>query len=519
MENPSSSVVAPAPAARNLAQADNRWGAALLLGCSAYLYANLFADPRTPFLLGGDQAFFWMRAQRLLYGEQIYRDFLEFTPPGTDLTYLGFFRLFGPRIWVPNLVVLLLGVGLCWVCWLIARSLMSRAQALLAVALFVVLVYGKLINGTQHWFSVLAVLSAVAVLMKARTPARIVAAGALLGVATFYLQTRGPLAALAIAACVMWERSRQGESWSGQMRSLVRLFAPLVITWSCLIGYYLVTIGWRTLWFFQVTYVRRYAINSWQADSLGWPTAFSWSALPDAFRPVFACGVIPAVYLVSLWLCSRSIQRREPSDNAARILLVAAVGAAMFIEIVPSPSWFRFYCVAAPAVILLPWLAGRAGNLAAPLERIAWVGVIALGALQITGRHVAQSMTGELPAGRVATTPAAAGKLGWLAAHTHPGQFVLQAGWLSIYLPLAVRNPVFVDYLESAAQDRLGYLTLSIRELQAKQVQYVLWSPRLDAPASGLGLFRNFLERHYRLVWTFSDQDQVWERKPEGSDS
>ncbi len=517
MENSSGAVVVPGPAAKTLTPADNRWGTALLLGCAAYLYANLFADPRTPFLLGGDQAFSWMRAQRMLHGEQIYRDFLEFTPPGADLTYFGFFRLLGPHIWVPNLIVLLLGVGLCWVCWLIARSLMSRAQALLAVVLFLVLVYGKLINGTQHWFSVLAVLGAVAILMKARTPARIVAAGALLGVATFYVQTRGPLASLAIAACLIWERSRKREPWSGQLKGLVLLFTPLVVTWGCLIGYYLVTLGWQTLWFFQVTYVRRYAISGWQAESLGWPSTFSWSALPDAFRAVFSCGVIPAVYLVSIWLFWRSIRRAEPSKDAARVLMVAAVGAAMYIETLPSPSWFRFYCVAAPAVILLPWLAGRAGNLAPHLERILWVGVIALGALQINGRHVSQSRVEELPAGRVATTTAAAEKLSWLAGHTHPGQYVLQAGWLSIYLPLAVRNPVFVDYLDSAAQDRLGYLTSSIRDLQAKRVRYVLWSPRLDTPASGLGLFRDFLERHYRLVWTFSDQDQVWERKAEDS--
>jgi hypothetical protein len=513
MENTNGSAVASVAAAKNIARADNWSGIALAAGCAVYLYANLFADLRTPFLLGGDQAFAWMRAQQLLFGEQIYLDYLEFTPPGADLTYLGFFRLFGPRVWVPNLVVLLLGVGLCWMCWRIARSLMSRAQALLAVALFVVLVYGKLINGTQHWFSLLAVLGAVAVLMKARTPARLVVAGALLGVATFYVQTRGPLASVGIAGCLALERFRKGEFWSGPVRSLAWLFVPMGITWGCLIAYYVVVIGWRTLWFFQVTYVRRYAISGWQADSLGWPTELSWSTLSVAFRPVFACGVVPAVYLVSLWLCWKSMQRSEPSDNTARILLVAAVGAALFIEILPSPSWFRLYCVAAPAVILMPWLVRQAGNLAAPLERILWVSVIALGIAQIAGRHVSQSMVAELPAGRVATTPAAAEKLSWLAAHTHPGQFVLQAGWLSIYLPLAVRNPVFVDYLDSAAWDRLGYLTSSIRELQAKQVQYVLWSPRLDAPTSGLGLFRNFLERHYRRVWTFSDQDQVWERK------
>ena len=56
----------------------------------------------TPILLGGDQVFFWLDAQRMLYGQRIYQDFLQFTPPGTDLFYLALFKLFGFRIWVTN---------------------------------------------------------------------------------------------------------------------------------------------------------------------------------------------------------------------------------------------------------------------------------------------------------------------------------------------------------------------------------------------------------------------------------
>lgn len=160
------------------------YAAGVLIGSGAYLYANLFALPKTPFLLGGDQALFWMNAQRLLHGELIYRDFLEFTPPGTDLVYLGAFRLLGSWVWVTNLVVLLLGVVLCWLCFRIALSIMKPAEAALAAALFMLLDYGKMLNGTHHWFSVLAVMGAIAVLLEEETPARMIIAGALLGVAS-----------------------------------------------------------------------------------------------------------------------------------------------------------------------------------------------------------------------------------------------------------------------------------------------------------------------------------------------
>jgi hypothetical protein len=71
----------------------------LLFGSALYLSLNLFSLRGVPFLLGGDQAYFWMRAMRMLGGQRIYQDFLQYTPPGTDLVHLLFFRLFGLRLW------------------------------------------------------------------------------------------------------------------------------------------------------------------------------------------------------------------------------------------------------------------------------------------------------------------------------------------------------------------------------------------------------------------------------------
>src|ERR1700722_3052023 len=202
--------------------------AGVLLGSAIYLYTNLFAGFRTPFLLGGDQALFWANAQRLLHGELIYRDFLEFTPPGTDLLYLSAFSLLGSRIWIPNLVVLLLGVVLSWLCFYIARSIMNPSHAALAPALFMVLDYGKMLNGTHHWFSVLAVMGALAVLMKERTPARIVIAGPLLGAASFFTQTRGAIAALGLAGFLIWDQfqTQTKDTGATHLKRLSLLFLP-----------------------------------------------------------------------------------------------------------------------------------------------------------------------------------------------------------------------------------------------------------------------------------------------------
>ena len=186
----------------------------VLLGAAAYLYLNLFALLHTPFLLGGDQVFFWLDAQRMLYGQRIYQDFLQFTPPGTDYFYLGLFKLFGFRIWVTNAAVLALGVAFCWMCFSLVRDLTRRSSALLATALFLVLVYGKAVNATHHWFSVLAIMGAVKLSFRSLSLRTLTLSGALLGLAAFFNQTHGAAALAAFAVFLLWRRMRLKSTWA-----------------------------------------------------------------------------------------------------------------------------------------------------------------------------------------------------------------------------------------------------------------------------------------------------------------
>jgi len=487
----------------------------LLLGSALYLWANLFANPGTPLLLSGDQVFFWMDAQRMLHGEEIYRDFFQFTPPGVDLVYWSAFKLFGPRIWVPNLVVMVLGLVFCLLCWRVSRSIMSRSQAALATALFLVSDYGKLTNATHHWFSVLAVMGAVAVLLKGSSLPRIALAGALLGVASFFTQTRGPVAALGIAVWLLLERSRTGESWTGNLKRQTLLFASLAATWFALSGYYIATVGLQRLWYFQVTYVRRYMVSGWSVLPSGSLRGFLGLPSSEWVQWLFAYVVLPGVYLACVWKYWR-IARDGSADNATRIALLTLVGIAMFVEVGLSPNWFRLYCVALPAVVLLVWLVGDSSGLARYSPPVLWMVIAVLAAHQTWRRHVDLSVIRELPAGRVAMRPLDAERLTWLAARTKPDQFILQVGWPGVYLPLSLRNPLFLEDANSTGGNQLGFEELSIGQLESKPVQYVLWPSRLPDPQVSLRAFHDFLENHYRKVWTFSDQSEVWQREPDG---
>jgi|SRR5581483_8638564 len=481
----------------------------ILLSSGVYLCCNLFRFGGTPFLLGGDEQVFWMNALRMRHGELIYRDFFEFTPPGTDLVYFSAFALFGARIWVPNGVQLALGIGLTFLIFHVARFVLKTAEAALVVALFLVLDYGKWLDATHHWFSMLAVMSAVAILMRGSSTPRVLFCGALLGVASFFTQTRGASAALGFAGFLLWEGIHRRVTWRSHFKQLLRLLLPLVLAWLVVSGYFIFKLGLGKLFYFQAVYVRAYVTNPshniYPADNdpLVWP-----------IRYMVVYFATPIIYALSLWRC-----RREPHGDGLpfdrrRIVLLASIGAGLFLEVALSPNWLRLYCVALPAIILLVWLvADLAERLRADARwrhyavAVTWIGLICLSAHQVWSRNVTRATIVDLPAGRAAVAPLPAEKLTWLARHTTPGELFFQAKYQSLYLPLGLRDPAF-DFLDRYTSPE--FVALDLRQLAAQRVQYILWSP-LDRPR--YPTFEQFLFERYRPVERFADGDEIWELK------
>jgi thiamine transporter ThiT len=85
---------------------------------------------------------------------------------------------------------------------------LPEVRPFLAASFFLVVVYGKLLYATHHWFSEVGVLAAVYLLMCRRSATRIVLSGVLLGIVTFITQTRGPITAVAFIAYFVWDRYR-----------------------------------------------------------------------------------------------------------------------------------------------------------------------------------------------------------------------------------------------------------------------------------------------------------------------
>jgi hypothetical protein len=455
----------------------------MLLAAAAFLYANLFLFPATPFLLEGDQVYFWNFAQRIVGGERAYRDFLEFTPPGTGLLYSVPFALFGGRTWLPNAMDLLLGIALCTICFTLARRIMDKGPALLATCFFLIWIWSKALNGTHHWWSVLAILCAL--LVADRSP---IAVGALLGLSCFFTQTHGVFAFIAYA---IYRRS-----W----RDIARSAASFAIVLGALEAPYIASVGLARLWYLQVVYTARYVVGAGQHLSLlGLP--ITWHNLPNLAQRAFVDVMLPVVYAITLW-----------RSRAREARLLALVGAALFLEIASSPDWVRVYAVCMPAVILLIWWLPK------KTHRYVWVVLAVLAAQQTIGRHRGVRTVVDLPAGRAATVPLTAEKLQWLAANTKPGDDFFSATWPGLYMPLALKNPAYLSGVTQNETTRPEDVERSIAEIDAKEVRYILWSAYNDQPDAQhpredhLAPLREYLHGRYHRVRVFVDRDEIWER-------
>jgi hypothetical protein len=446
-------------------------------------------------------------------GEQIYRDFLQFTPPGTDLIYFGLFKVFGPSVWVTNATVLVLGVALCWLCFAIADEMMDRQYAILATIFFLVVVYGKLLNGTHHWFSMLAIMGAIRACKSETRVAGTLTTGALLGLASFFTLTHGAVALVALMLSLLAVRWRKHSPRTDLLLHEVLLLLGYTVTLLLLSAPYLATVGFEKLRYFEVTFVRQYAAHVSQGAPLGLPQPISWHSLPGISQYLFVYVLLVVIYPLSLWRCWRAGE--NISSSRERVALLSMVGALLLGEVAFNMNWLRVFAVSFAGVILLFWNAGQLRRHRRCFVILMWVGAACVGIRQTMALYLHPPSTVRLRGGEVATSPQASDKLRWVMQHTTPGQFFLQADWPGMYLPLKLRNPIFLDSITPGGENRPEDIILAVQQLEQKRVRYVLWRARLDSvesPVDPVRPLRMYLQRNYIPVHTFADGDMVWER-------
>ena len=82
-----------------------------LLAALIFLYSLLFIPPFLPIDHNIDGLTYVADGKRMIEGQVMYRDFFQFSTPGTALIYFFLFKLLGIRLWIPDLALLVLGGG------------------------------------------------------------------------------------------------------------------------------------------------------------------------------------------------------------------------------------------------------------------------------------------------------------------------------------------------------------------------------------------------------------------------
>ncbi len=500
-----------------------------LLAALLFLYNFLFLPPFVPIAPNenGDSLLYLAPGQRMYQGEVMYRDFFEFVTPGTALVYYFLFRLFGLRLWIPDLLDLFLGIGLVWVGVVIAKKLVRPSLALLPSAIFLVGAREYLCDPVHHWYSLLAVMAAIAVLIERRTPARIAAAGVLCGLSACFTQTRGLTAVIGFGVYLWWESRQRRECWRGLLRRQALLGVSFLATLVAVNGYFIWRAGpgrflWCTVVFVLKYYPKEADWNTFQVFKDNLPPLVP---LRGFFRYgieswLFVYAVIPVIFIVFLVRYWRQ-SRNTSVEFWERPMLVAIVGFFMFLSIAPAPNPNRMVVSELPALILMAWLIDSQRKLARRLAAVLAVGVVLVAFHAVTRRRPNPKWTLTTPQGKLAVIDDLYyQKYSWIQQHTRPSEFFYQADFSDEYFYLDLRNPTPIPRLVNNGYTTAEQVAEVIRGLEQHHVRYVCWTPDLDVtprwenPSDAhVGPLRDYVHNNYRVVAVFANRDKVWQRK------
>ena len=503
---------------------------AFLLGMGAFLYLRTFIFPWTPIYQGDTAPIFLLDAARLLQGEVMYRDFFELTFPGAPVLYWGLFKIFGPRAWIPSAALTALGLGFAWLGIAVSRRFCKGTAVYLPSLLFLTLTYGTTLDANHHWFSTLAIVGAMAVLLEARSWARLVGAGALCGLATWFTQSRGVIALAGFSIFLVWEMRRKLVPWRQLLKSHLWLGGGMLLAVLPVV-YFAWEAGAQRFIYCTFTFVRAYypyyRWNTWRGYMTEPPEFSGWVQVPALAMWLFVHLLVPLIFLLFLARYRREAQLR-PAEPWERLMLVALTGLFLFLGIAFSPVWERLCTVALPACVLLVWFVESSGKVRRALLTVLWLAGFAVALVmpimtQLGVRGYLDARTGHIAF--TSTTFAeedAQEKFKWVLEHTRPGESFFNGRDADLYFFLGLRNPAPVPFLSTSDYTRPEQVQQVIAGLEKYRVRLVMWWPELDLPEDAahpegdhLSPLRAYLCRHYRVAKTFSDGVQVWKRREE----
>jgi hypothetical protein len=499
-----------------------------MLAALVFLYAFLF----TPFFVPvgsafGDTMVYVSDGKRIYEGEEIYRDFFQFSTPGTSIVYFLLFKVFGLQLWVPDTSLLVLGLALAGLGVVIARKLMSPGLALLPSAIFLVGIYKNQLHPIHHWYSLLSAIAALALLMERRTCARIAGAGFFCGLATCFTQTRGLAVAMGIAGFLWWESRRRQEKRHDTLRKESYLVASFLATLVILNAYFVQKAGLaRFLWCTVVFGIKYHHEGGGPNTFLGFvqdiPVSGPLSSLvPRFLRWSFIFVVVPSTYALFFSRYWRE-RGKKPTEHWERPMLLTMVGLSLLLSIAPAPSLGRMGPSVLPGIILVGWFLDCSRKRGKTFAAVLAVGLLLIVPHAVAGFQSSGKRVLNTPHGPIALTdPAVYTTFVWVQQNTHPSEYFYAAGNPDMYFYLDLRNPTPMPFVTDSGYTTREQVVEVIRGLEQHRVRYIFWAcDELGAVSNEqgpgerrLGPLLNYVLSRYRKVRVFADSGEIWERK------
>ena len=511
-----------APAATALTSPRRMTLLTVSLSC-IFVYLQVFVRPGTPRLASGDQAIYLHDATRMLNGEMIYRDYDHFTFPGTDLLYAALFKCFGVRAWIPQAMLVVLGATMTWLIIVVSQNVIGGMAAYLPALLFITLPFSSYLDATHHWYSLVASTAAIAIILKRRTHAKLVVAGALVGFATFFTQSMA-LLIVGFALFLAWERSLDGDNWSVLWKKEAALVVGfLTVICGCL-AYFIRAAGAKNFLYYTVIFTAKYYpadwFNNWRVYLTGRPQLHAWATWFDL--PAFALIhlVVPFVYIAFAMYALR-LHKEQTSDLRRRLVLVNLAGVFLFLTVASAPAYSRLYAVSPPALITLVWFFQLVPNFSRSLLRSVWVTVLIMLMVRPLMMQIRWRAYLDLPTGRtVFFDRLLYEKCEWMSQRAQP--FYDFFGDPLLAFTLRLRNVGRVPFLRPTDYTRPEEVADAIQAIDKFHVPFVSWYIGLDREKDAarhpegnhLAPIRRYLLEHYHVAHTFTNGDQIWERNP-----
>ena len=485
-------------------------------------YFRSLVYPNVPLLPWGDASGFLNNGARIVAGRLPYRDYFAFVPPGTELTYALLVREFGARSWIPHIVMAALAATAAAVMTLAAARFLRGPIIALPALLLAAFVLPGALDATHHWFSTVAVMGAMLVLLYRENFPAITVVGILCGIAALYTPNKGATAAagfIAYLACSRWRGGTPARHFWRKFLLLLSLSSAVFLAGN---AYFIRAAGFARWFYCIVVFPLRYYptahLNNWHVygdEFRNLPTAMPFLFFV-AFPFLFVHAVVPLVYVICLVVIYRR-SKNEPNQECDKVALVCLTGLAMFLAVAFSPSWKRLSIVSPPAMILLAWLLDRPGRALAGLRM--GLAIIAIGLPLVVTVWIQTIWSGtlNLPVGKTAFRDAGLyEEYRYAMGRTCCGQ--LMFGIPPLQFALGVRNPAPIDTLVPFDYTRPEQVTAMIRALEHYKVPLLMLNrgmlswPGATLASDHLGPLRAYLACHYRVTKTFPTDDQLWER-------